>query len=246
MRNDYSAWLAAQGYVGNTISTQESHIRQIERCYGDLELLIKDGGLDQIVGEMTYTMDDERAGRPNPSKVDFNGRVYTRLQSLKGGVKRYASFLAETADGAFTPPKDAQAVPETSDPTPEKQRLALEKDMQRALRRDISALDRDLTIIDEGVEFSVESGFIDILCETGAGALVVIELKAGQSDPRVIAQTLGYMGDLMAEDPSRAVHGVIVAHDFDRRTRSAARAISNLKLMTYHVHFSFAEVESAT
>jgi len=116
--------------------------------------------------------------------------------------------------------------------------------MQLALRREISSLSEDLAIIDEGVERAVASGFIDILCEDSSGTITVIELKAGKTDARVIAQTLGYMGDLMEEEPGRSVTGIIVAHDFDSRTRAAARAIPNLRLVRYHVSFTFAGVDA--
>ena len=67
----------------------------------------------------------------------------------------------------------------------------------------------------------------------------MVELKAGKSDPRVIGQTLGYMGDLMDEDALETVRGIIVAHDFDTRTRAAARAVAGLTLHTYSVSFAF-------
>ncbi len=111
--------------------------------------------------------------------------------------------------------------------------------MQVALRRDITRLESGLRIIDDGAERYVTSGFIDILCKDDKDRVVVVELKAGKSDPRVIGQTLGYMGDLMDEDSLTSVRGIIVAHDFDMRTRSAARAVASLTLYTYAVAFTF-------
>ena len=75
--------------------------------------------------------------------------------------------------------------------------------------------------------------------QDAAGAVVVIELKAGKTDPRVIGQVLGYMGDIADEDEPAALRGIIVAHEFDPRTRSAARAVSNLTLQRYAVSFTF-------
>jgi len=234
MRDDYVHWLAAQGYNDNTINTQTSHVRQIEKFYGGLEDLISGGGLSTIVDEFTYTLDDERSERANPTKVDFNGRTYTRLQSLKGAIKRYARFLDED----FAP--ETGDIIENEEPAAmDKQKFALERDMQVALRRDISGLGNGLTIIDDGVERSVESGFIDILCRDSSGQAIVVELKSGKTDARVVGQILGYMGDLIAEDEFEKVRGIIVAHDFDKRTRSAALAIPNLTLMTYNISFAF-------
>jgi len=68
----------------------------------------------------------------------------------------------------------------------------------------------------------------------------VIELKARKTDARVVGQVLGYMGDIAAEDEPDAVRGIIVAHEFDLRTRSAARAVPNPRLVRYAVSCSFA------
>jgi RecB family endonuclease NucS len=111
--------------------------------------------------------------------------------------------------------------------------------MQRHLRVNIASLDPGLTIVDEGAERAVKSGSIDILAQEADGTLVVIELKAGKTDARVVGQVLGYMGDLADEDCPKALRGIIVAHEFDQRTKSAARAVPNLRLMRYAVSFSF-------
>lgn len=238
MRSDYSEWLAVQGYNENTCSTQSSHIRQIEKFYGELDSLISAVGLDHLVQEFTYTLDDERAGRLNPTKVEFSGRSYTRLQSLKGAIKRYARFLSEgyvsEVEEAISPELEERQGEQEN-----KQRFALERDMQVALRENIALLAPGLEIIDEGAERSVDTGFIDILCVDAAKQAVVIELKAGKTDARVVGQILGYMGDLIAEDEFDMVEGIIVAHDFDKRTQAAARAIPNLKLVKYAISFTF-------
>ena len=65
------------------------------------------------------------------------------------------------------------------------------------------------------------------------------KFTAGKTDARVIGQTLGYMGDIAAEEDAPLVRGIIVAHDFDQRTRSAALAVPNLDLVRYAVSFTF-------
>lgn len=111
--------------------------------------------------------------------------------------------------------------------------------MQAALRREIHLLDAGLTIVDDGAERAVSSGFIDILCKDALGRVVVVELKAGKTDARVVGQILGYMGDLMEEDELADIRGIIVAHEFDRRTISAAKAVPGLTLVKYSVSFKF-------
>lgn len=239
MRNDYADWLVAQGYNENTCNTQKNHIRQIERYYGDLDARISNGEFDDLIAEFTFTLADERMGRENPTKVEFSGRNYTRLQSLKGAIKRYAQFLAGGDEHGYGAGLDASPTDAPSLDGADKQRFALERDMQTSLRDGIGGLEAGLSIVDDGVERSVDSGFIDILCEDEQGSLVVVELKAGKTDARVVGQILGYMGDLIVEGDAEKVRGIIVAHEFDKRTVSAARAIPNLKLVTYSISFTF-------
>lgn len=242
MRPEYADWLMNQGYNENTCNTQTSHIRQIEKYYGDLVKLIEDRGLDELIEEFTYTTEDERHNRPNPTKVAFSGRTYTRLQSLKGAIRRYSRFLEDGFDQIDDQVENDEI--EENDPAAiVKQRFALERDMQIALRRDVTKLQQGLRIVDDGVERSVESGFVDILCEDDRGRAVVVELKAGQTDARVVAQILGYMGDLLSEGDYSDVRGIIVAHSFDRRTVSACRAIPNVSLATYSIEFTFEAFE---
>jgi RecB family endonuclease NucS len=118
------------------------------------------------------------------------------------------------------------------------QRFSLERDMQAALRHNIERLDPSLRIIDDGAERAVSSGMIDITCEDG-NTLVVVELKAGKADSRAIGQILGYMGDLHEEEGGKSVRGILVAHDFDRRTKAAARIVPALTLKRYSIEFRF-------
>ena len=109
--------------------------------------------------------------------------------------------------------------------------------MQVALRHNIKNLNPDLKIIDDGAERSVNSGFIDITCEDTKN-IVVVELKAGKADSRAIGQILGYMGDLQEEE-EKSVRGILVAHDFDRRAKAAARVVPTLELKKYSIEFKF-------
>jgi len=237
MRTYYVDWLIEQGYQEQTCNTQIAHIRLIEKFYGELHLAIENGQLAKLVDEFTYSKDDERAGQPNPTKVEFNGRTYTRLQSLKGAIKRYARFLSDPLANV-TSERDTISEPQVQTQV-ETQKFSLERDMQIALRANVGGLEPGLKIVDEGLEYSVDSGFIDILCEDITGQSVVVELKAGKTDARVLGQTMGYVGDIMVERETDQVRGIIVAHDFDKRTISAARAIPNLSLVKYSVSFEF-------
>jgi RecB family endonuclease NucS len=109
--------------------------------------------------------------------------------------------------------------------------------MQAALRHNITNLNPNLKIIDDGAERSVDSGFIDITCEDDK-TIIVVELKAGKADSRAIGQILGYMGDLQEEE-GKPVRGILIAHDFDKRTKAAARIVPTLELQKYSIEFNF-------
>lgn len=252
MRDDYGVWLKAQGYAENSCSSRQANVRTVERAYGEtLDDIHARGGLRDLVAELTYSKSDERHGRPNPSRAGIQGNLFNGLATLKSAVTLYNRFIGapwEEPDGdepsePGAAPDNAGRAAEGNQPGLEKQRLHLERDMQRFLREDIARLEPGLVIIDDGAERAVLSGEIDILARDANGATVVIELKVGKTDARVIGQVLGYMGDIADEDEPEALRGIIVAHAFDQRTRSAARAVSNLRLMRYAVSFTFQSEE---
>lgn len=239
MHSDYRAWLKAQEYTDKSVSTQMSQVARIETEYGPIDALLEQGGYEALFTSFVYSAEDERRKRPNPSKFKIEGNLRQNLSSYKGSLALYKRFADTIADGAPVAVRvdlnPALPPPETA----EKQRLSLERDMQTALRQNVSRLEPGLVVIDDGAERAVLSGFIDIVARDSAGTIVVIELKAGKTDARVIGQTLGYMGDIAAEEDAPLVRGIIVAHDFDQRTRSAARAVPNLDLVRYAVSFTF-------
>ncbi|WLR96361.1 endonuclease NucS domain-containing protein [Shinella sumterensis] len=241
MRSDYKEWLIAQEYSENTRSAQLHRVAKVEQSYGSLDDCWAAGGFDALIADLTYTSADERAGRPNPSRIIFEGNIRNNLQSYKNAVVRYRKFLVESPDTvveAVLPVSEALR----GSLIEEKQKLSLERDMQAALRREIGKLEAGLVIVDDGAERAVTSGFIDIFCRDAHGRSVVVELKAGKTDARVVGQILGYVGDVMDEDGTSDVRGIIVAHDFDQRTISAARAVPHLTLVRYAIAFTFEDL----
>lgn len=120
--------------------------------------------------------------------------------------------------------------------------FGLEKDLQAALRKNIESLEKGLTIIDNGKERSTEAGRIDITAKDSKNRIVVIELKATDAKPEVIAQILAYMETIKTEDKVD-VRGIIVASGFPDRVKLAARQISNLQLVQYSFMFSYAKID---
>lgn len=93
MRDDYRAWLVAQGYAKTTCSDNLSELRRIESAYGSIETLIASGGFEGLVQALTYSTEDEQMERPNPSRLPIRGRLRTNLASYKSALMRYRRFL---------------------------------------------------------------------------------------------------------------------------------------------------------
>jgi ATP-dependent exoDNAse (exonuclease V) beta subunit len=238
MNKKYHDWLVSEGYAENTCAAQIHRVQKVEEHYGSLDDALDTGTLQDVVSSLNYSTADERSGQKNPSRIPINGNLRNGLQSYKNAVQRYARYLRE-AGMQISEAVANDSVAPVEVLASERQRFTLERDMQSALRREISLLDASLTIIDDGAERAVVSGFIDILCRDSEGGLVVVELKAGRTDSKVVAQILGYMGDLLEEGESESIRGIIVAHDFDKRTVSATKAVPNLELARYAISFSF-------
>ncbi len=242
MNSNYSSWLEQQDYAAGTIQAQMHRAGRVEDHYGDLDEHYDRDQLRGVIGELKYSSADERSNKPNPSKIPFNGNTRNNLASYRNAVERYCKYRRETQaeDG---PVIRGEGVNESADDRG--QLVGLERDLQAALRRGIEQLEPGLEIIDDGAERSVASGFIDITARDARGAIVVVELKTGTARQGAVAQVLSYMGDIAEEEPDQTVRGLLVAGDFDKKARSAARVLSNqvLSLRSYRVRFEFKDVD---
>ena len=100
-------------------------------------------------------------------------------------------------------------------------------------------LERDLQIALQGKEKSVEGYRFDITAEDEKGRVVIIELKAGSANKEAVAQLLSYIGALMETGERREIRGILVAHEYDRAAKLAAKPILNITLMAYSFQFTF-------
>jgi RecB family endonuclease NucS len=156
-------------------------------------------------------------------KPDANGH-FDYANDFINEVEQEAQIMSEEAEDAF------------------EITFGLERDLQAALRRNISSLENGLVIIDGSRERSTVAGRIDITARDNENKTVIIELKAVDAKPEVIAQTLSYMEAVRAEDDCE-VRGIIIASGFPERVKLAARQIQNLKLVEYRFQFNFNSVQ---
>lgn len=232
----YSEWLRRAVPTEVTWRTKLSELRRLEAEYGDLDQVYDEDELQSMIDSLTYGAEDERLGRPNPSRLKIEGNVRNNLASYKSAIQKYVRFRQDIESEA--------ARPAISDELPaheaelRQETFSLERDLQTALRKSIGQLQPGLKIIDGGAERSVPSGRIDILAEDQQGTPVVIELKAVTARRDAVAQVLAYMGDLQ-EHSDTTVRGFLVAPDFDDKARSAARMVPTLTLVAYSYQFAF-------
>lgn len=242
MKPDYQNWLVQQGYDAGTVTAQMHRAGRVEKFYGNLDEHYATDALQSLINQLKYSTDDKRHNRPNPSKIPFDGDAYNNLASYRDAVSRYKRFR-DTADSAtgLDGVEDDRPRRTTLPDEEAGQRVGLERDMQAALRIDIGQLEPGLTIVDGGAERSVDSGLIDITARDPSGARVVVELKVGAAGQRAVAQILSYMGDIAAEQEGGAVRGILVASDFDAKSKAAARMVPNLMLRRYSIRFQFSD-----
>lgn len=217
---------------------------RVEDCYGDLDDHYGRDLLRSVITELKYSTEDERRNKPNPSKIPFEGNIRNNLASYRNAIERYCKFRREVADDddlAEAPSRESEASDEGVDER--RQIIGLERDLQAALRLAIEELEPGLEMIDDGAERSVSSGFIDITARDKSGAIVVIELKTGTARQRAVAQVLSYMGDVADEEPDADIRGILVAGDFDKKARAAARVVPTLSLRAYKVRFEFTDAD---
>ena len=234
----FRAWLT-ENYSPASADTHFYSAKKVEVAYGDLDDYYQKGELEGLAIRFNYSTSDAKSGTPNPTKIETGGSLYSNLAGFKSAIRCYKKFRDSgvEASAETTIELAGQAIKDKR----EGKQFEVERHLQEEIRREIGQLQNGLTIIDGGVERSVESGFIDILAQDQAGALVVIELKSGLAKREAIGQIVGYMGDLMAEEPGVPVRGILVAADFDKSCRSGVRAIPTLNLKRYRFSFSFEE-----
>lgn len=235
----FKAWLA-DNYAPNSAATHYSCAKRVEDAFGDLDEQYDTDGLAEVIVGLTYSSADAAAGKPNPGKLEILGSLYDRLPGFKSAIRCYCRFRDQDATTATETAIEIAAA--TIADKKAGKTFELEAHLQAALRTEIVQLEPGLAIVDGGVERSVASGEIDILARDEAGALVVIELKRDLARRDTIGQILGYMGDLMMEEPGQPVRGIIVAGGFDRSCRGAVRAMPSLTLKRYRFDFAFETV----
>lgn len=100
VRETYREWLGSQSFSGNTKSTQWSQANRIEKAYGDLDAAFDADRFSAIRGSLEYSKDDQRSDRPNPSRFEIDGDIYSNLASYRATLTYYSRFRESEAKAA--------------------------------------------------------------------------------------------------------------------------------------------------
>jgi len=244
MREDaFRSWLQKRYPKPAVASSYFSYAQTLEKAFGDLDACVDEGRVEALLDKLSYSMTDARAGKPAPRELGWSGNPYNPLSNLRTGLRTYQVFREGFGEDQIAANAAIAVAGEAVKQSDVGRQFELERHLQETLRSEIEQLEAGLTIVDGGIERGVASGFIDILARDATGALVVIELKAGNARRDTIGQILGYMGDLSDEEPDTTVRGIIVAADFDKSCRSAVAVVPTLSLRSYRFNFSFSAPE---
>jgi restriction system protein len=98
-----------------------------------------------------------------------------------------------------------------------------------------------------GQQYPTDTGPIDILAVSkDRTRLLVVELKKGRANDRVVGQTLRYIGYVQDElaEAGQTVEGAIVAPDDDLGLRRALSVVPNVAFYRYEVNFRLSLADS--
>lgn len=90
----FEIWLRARGYNERVIGNGVSRVRRVAAAYGGLAALGSPREIAVVESELAYSVEDQRDGRPNPSKIIIGGDFRTGLASLKNAVSLYREFMS--------------------------------------------------------------------------------------------------------------------------------------------------------
>lgn len=200
-------------------------------------------------GDAVYPM--KQWLRDNPGHLPSGVETTTSTShQLRGILKRQGWLMKETPQEILlTPPGIPKIESQVDDEETEGEdelTFGLERQLREFIADNLNAIDvngRRLRLYfdptgREGIEFSTDVGFIDILATDETGAFFIFELKRASSPDTAIGQLARYMGwvkHTIGKD--RDVNGVIVAKTINERLKYAASILPNVHLFEYDVKF---------
>ena len=194
MRRDYEQWLRRQGYGEGTIVAQLHRVGRVEEHHGALDDHFLRDGLRSLLQTLNYSTEDQRRGRPNPSRIPFFGNARNNLASYKSAVLLYRRFIdtEPTAESRCEPPRQAPdsssisaAITTPREPTPP--RSATRPSAQPVIQPRLGP--RTLTDFNLDGRAALEAAIASSQYRTTAQAVASLTLF---SHPHTVRQTGGH------------------------------------------------------
>lgn len=213
-------------------------------------------GLEHESNEIEYSTDKYKSYRSTIKRAkiiillieknlldDFCQKVWTDGLTPKG--KTRIKFLINLIDRFKSEQSESSEDNESDDTSIEETAFAYEDDLQNFLLKNLTKIEKGLTLYSDengisGEQFVIPgtSRRIDILAKDENNQFVVIELKVSRGHERVIGQILYYQSKIREIFNVDKVRGVIVAKELSEELISACKYLSDIELFEYQLSFS--------
>jgi hypothetical protein len=164
----FAAYFLGQGFKPSSLNNYQVVLRKVDLAIGGLdEKLMSDGGESVLRWAETT--------KAEPLKP--------YLKDLPSITRKYVEFVRVSAPVEPCSDKGEAEIPENL-AEPSGGAFHIEREMHRAVRNQLAALEPGLKEADGGFEITVPTGRIDILAEDEQGRLVVIGVEGGHLPTR--------------------------------------------------------------
>ncbi len=175
---------------------------------------------------------------------EFKEKFWPDGNTPGGATKRSLYIRVKEKFAAFQAGRDPSAESEEAGPTsPEdSHEFAVEAHLRDFLAKNLEKIESGLRLHTDGqtsgVEYSIDSGRVDILAVDRNGKFVVIELKLSQGRNRTLGQILYYMSWVDHHLGNAPCRGLIIANEITEELKLAVRRAPGVSLAGYKMSFA--------
>ncbi len=174
---------------------------------------------------------------------EFKQKHWPFANTPRGAKKRqwYLDIKGKYEEYLEEHPTDRPDEDPEEPPSFQSLQFALEAHLREFLAKNLGLLEKGLvlhrTADQQGVEFPVDGGRMDLLGVDQSGKFVVIELKLSQGRQKALGQLLYYMGWVDQNLGRGPCRGLIVANEITDELRMAISRVPGVSLGKYHMDF---------
>lgn len=99
--DEFRAWLESKGMDSGGVSSRVSSVKRVDQVLDDIESLARDQSREAFLEPFTYSSEDKRFDRPNPSPLSFSdgADLYNGLSSIRTALGHYHDFVHRSGPG---------------------------------------------------------------------------------------------------------------------------------------------------